>query len=298
MTPVLGDHLLTQPNGRQVGYSIYGAPSGAAVVNCHGGLVSGHDVGPADLDARELGLCVISPDRPGVGRTTRLPGYDMLTWVRTDLLPLLEHLRVDQFTVMGWSEGGQYALATAYAVPARVERCAVIAGCLPLDNPSVLRGTNRMDRALMALSTRRPLAVRASFAVTHTLALHAPSVLLRMIARSLPVQEAAAVRARGPWLPTLLGEGASDTQGGIDEYRALGAPWGFTPEEIVVPVHVFQGGADTLVPAEWGRTLARRIPGADLTLYPGEGHFIALTRRRDVLEYLAEPARSTAAPED
>ena len=46
------------------------------------------------------------------------------------------------------------------------------------------------------------------------------------------------------------------------------------------------GRSRRLVPEAWGRELVRRIPGATITCYPGEGHFIALTRRRDVLESL------------
>ena len=69
-----GDHLLVVDDGRTLGYSVYGDPDGRPVVNCHGGLVTGRDVAPADDDARRLGLCVVSPDRPGVDRTDRLPG--------------------------------------------------------------------------------------------------------------------------------------------------------------------------------------------------------------------------------
>lgn len=73
-------------------------------------------------------------------------------------------------------------------------------------------------------------------------------------------------------------------------------PWGFAPEDIGVPVCIFQGGADELVPASWGATLADRIPGAGLVAFPGEGHFIALTRSKEILDYLAkgdqEPAGS------
>ncbi len=68
----------------------------------------------------------------------------------------------------------------------------------------------------------------------------------------------------------------------------MSAPWGFGPEDVTVPVRIFQGAADALVPEAWGRSLAARIPGATITCYPDEGHFIALTRRRDVLDYLAD----------
>jgi pimeloyl-ACP methyl ester carboxylesterase len=60
------------------------------------------------------------------------------------------------------------------------------------------------------------------------------------------------------------------------------------PEDVAIPVHIFHGSADALVPEAWGRELARRIPGAAITLYPDGGHFIALTRRREVLEYLVD----------
>ena len=114
--------MLTLPGGRRIGYTLYGDTDGAAVVSCHGGLLSGHDAGAADDDARSRGLCVISPDRPGIGRTDRLPGYGLLPWVQADVVPLLEHLGVDEFCVSGWSEGSQYALAVAHALGMRVRR--------------------------------------------------------------------------------------------------------------------------------------------------------------------------------
>ena len=75
----------------------------------------------------------------------------------------------------------------------------------------------------------------------------------------------------------------------------MSAPWGFEPEDVAVPVRVFQGDADALVPAAWGKVLADRIPGATLTIYPDEGHFIALTRSREVLTYLADRTGGSAA---
>jgi pimeloyl-ACP methyl ester carboxylesterase len=286
---------LTLPDGRTLGFSVYGDPAGAAVVSCHGGLVSGHDVRPADEAARGLGLCVISPDRPGIGRTDRLPGYGMLSWVRADLVPLLDHLEVGRLGVMGWSEGGQYALAAAFELAGRVTGCAVIAGCPPLDDPATLSDSNRLDRVLAVLARRAPVALRAMAASTRLLSWGAPGVLLRASMQGQPGAEAEAVRQQGRWFPTILGEGARRPRAVVDEYRAAVAPWGFAPEELSTPVRVFQGTADHVVPEEWGRILADRIPGASLVLYPGEGHFIAVTRRADVLGWLAATASGGAA---
>ncbi|MHB1519005.1 MAG: alpha/beta fold hydrolase [Acidimicrobiales bacterium] len=287
MPRALGDHLLAVEGGRTVGYCIYGDPSGEPILNCHGGLVSGHDVAPADADARRLGLCVISPDRPGVARTDRLPGRGMIPWVDADLLPLLEHLDVDRLNVMGWSAGGQFALAVAHRLAERVVRCAVIAGCLPLDDRARARQLSPIDRTLTTLSLRAPSLARLYFRATRALSLVAPRVLLRSTVREAPEDEAAAIRSQGRWFPTILGEGARQPRGGVDEYLTGCAPWGFTPEQVSVPVRIFQGDADRLVPPAWGRELARLIPHATITSYPGEGHFIGLTRRSEVLGYLA-----------
>ena len=286
MPRVLGDRELMLRDGRRIGYTLYGDAHGTPVLSCHGGLLSGHDVGPADEDARALGLCLISPDRPGVGRTDRLPGHSLLRWVDADVVPLLEHLDVDEFRVMGWSEGGQYALAVAFALEQRVARRAVVAGCLPLDNSTTLKELNRLDRSLIVLSKHAPVATRAYFVVIRALSRHAPKVVLQAAVKKLPADEATEVTDRGRWLPTLLGEGATNPRGGVDEYLSMSAPWGFAPEDVTIPVHIFQGDADALVPGDWGRELARRIPGSGITCYPDGGHFIALTRRREVLEYL------------
>ena len=174
-----GDHTLNLTDGRAVGFTTYGDPAGLPVINCHGGLLSGHDVSPADDPARSLGLCVISPDRPGINRTSRLAGHGLLPWVRSDLVPLLDHLELGAVRVMGWSEGGQYALATSFALDGRVTRCAVIAGCPPLDDPATFKQLNRLDHALAVLARRTPLAVRVVAASNRQLARHFPEMLVR-----------------------------------------------------------------------------------------------------------------------
>ncbi len=283
-----GEHMLPLPDGRAVGYAIYGDPEGLPVVNCHGGLVSGHDFSPADRIAQSLGLCVISPDRPGIHRTDRLVGHGLLPWVRTDLVPLLDHLEVASIGIMGWSEGGQYALAAAFELAGRVTACAVIAGCPPLDDPVTFKQSNRLDYALATLARKAPMAVRVTATGTRWLSKYAPRVLLVASVQGLPSTEAEAVKEQGRWFPTILGEGAANPHGVVDEYRAAIAPWGFAPEDLSTPVCIFQGSADKMVPEGWGRVLAQRIPRSSFVPFPNEGHFIALTRREEVLRWLAD----------
>ncbi|MGZ4693284.1 MAG: alpha/beta fold hydrolase, partial [Acidimicrobiales bacterium] len=179
------DHVITLTDGRRLGYAAFGDPDGEVIVNCHGGLVSRNDVQPNDADARALGVCVISPDRPGVGLSDRNPGHGQLDWVTGDLTELLDRLGVDRFSVLGWSAGGQYALATAVGRADRVDRAAVIAGCLPIDDPGTFAELDALDRRLVTWSTRRPAVARAYFRASRQLAERAPGRLIRISAGQL-----------------------------------------------------------------------------------------------------------------
>ncbi len=65
--------------------------------------------------------------------------------------------------------------------------------------------------------------------------------------------------------------------------------WGFRLSEIQTPVWLWQGEADTNVPAQMGRYLARSIPGCHATFYPEDGHIsIAAWHTGDVLKALSE----------
>ena len=62
------------PDGRALAFQEFGDPSGFPILNCHGGLLCRLDIEPAAATAAELGLRIVSPDRPGIGPSDRRPG--------------------------------------------------------------------------------------------------------------------------------------------------------------------------------------------------------------------------------
>ena len=54
-------------DGRKLGYSEFGDLNGFPVINNHGGCLCRLDIEPADDISKELGIRIISPDRPGIG---------------------------------------------------------------------------------------------------------------------------------------------------------------------------------------------------------------------------------------
>jgi pimeloyl-ACP methyl ester carboxylesterase len=224
-----------------------------------------------------------------VALSDRNPGHAMCDWVSDDVTSVLAELHVGRCSVMGWSLGGQYAVAVARVLSDRVTRVAVVAGCPPLDHPSRLAELNGMDRRFTALSTTRPRAACTAFGVVHAAARYAPALTTRLTCADLPAHEAAAVRAQGAWLPRTLEEGVRNGRGVIDEYRAMVSPWAFDPADVSAPVAVHQGTADNLVPQSWGRDLAAMLGNATFHLHAGDGHMIGLTKRAEVLASLVEP---------
>jgi pimeloyl-ACP methyl ester carboxylesterase len=80
----------------------------------------------------------------------------------------------------------------------------------------------------------------------------------------------------------------SGADGWIDDALAFTNNWGFKVESIPVPVRLWHGADDQFSPVEHSRWLADRIPGAELYLEPGAGHFGAFKALTEALQWAAE----------
>ncbi len=227
-----------------MGYAQYGTRDGFPVVNAHGGLACRLDVAVAHLAAAEADIRLISPDRPGVGLSDSQPGRTVLDWAR-DVAELLDQIDVARFAVMGWSMGGQYAAAVGHVLRQRVSRVAIIAGALPLTEPGVFDELPAMDRTLTRMSVRAPLLAAQWFRLMRLAASIAPTLYGRMGARELGPADGEVIRNEGfDAFARMSREAMRRPSGAVEEYRAWMRPWGFTPEELTVPVDVWAGRSD------------------------------------------------------
>jgi pimeloyl-ACP methyl ester carboxylesterase len=95
-----------------------------------------------------------------------------------------------------------------------------------------------------------------------------------------------------------LHEGLRKSHAGwYDDDIAFIRPWGFDLSAIEVPVHMWQGAHDRMVPFAHGQWLAAHIPTACVHLYPEHGHLsLAVDSFPQILDEMLTSDRGTEQP--
>jgi pimeloyl-ACP methyl ester carboxylesterase len=264
------------PRRRRLGYAEFGPASGRPLLWFHGTPGARRQIAPrARQLAHEHGVRIVSVERPGIGDSTPHV-YGSLVEFATDMEKLCEALGIERFGVAGLSGGGPYALACAHELPGRVVAVAVLGGVAPVVGPDAASGgTSRLMRAFgpFVARARRPIggALSGLIRVLEPLADHA----VDLFARQMPpgdqrIFEDPAMRHM--FKEDLLLGGRRNMQAVCLDVALFARDWGFALADVAVPVHLWYGDGDVIVPVHHGEHLARRIPGARLTIRPGEGH--------------------------
>ena len=291
MSDPLEDLTLRLSDGRTLGYAQYGAPGGRPVFVFHGSPGSRVQVRAAHEPALARGIRIIAPDRPGLGLSTRLPGRQIADWPN-DVRALADALGIARFAVIGISGGGPYVAACAWRLPERITRAGIISGVGPPSPGSgICSGLRRRERLVVDLGLRAPWLMRAVMTSAAAPCRHwTERIFARVRGLASPADRAILDR---PDVAACLIAGMKEAfrqggQGPADEVLLLARPWTFRPEEIRVPVRLWHGDADGVVPVAMGRHLAAAIPGCRAEFVPGAGHYLVFDRIGPFLEAMIE----------
>jgi pimeloyl-ACP methyl ester carboxylesterase len=280
------DGAIRLPDERALAFSEWGDPAGEVVLSFHGGGTSGLAAIGADETAGELGLRVITVDRPGFGRSDLQPGRTTLDWPG-DVGALADQLGLDRYAVVGVSAGGRYALACGAAIASpRVASVGVVAGMLPTEWYP--------DDELIALAARDVHAARrAAREFVAGMAENIDGAVAALAERPAPdgpVYARPKVRAV---LAAAYAEALrSGVEGPADEIVLTNQPWGFSLTDVATPVRWWHGSLDPLTPTDHIRRATAQIPDCELTVYEGEGHAIGFDNGPKILGRLAADLRS------
>jgi pimeloyl-ACP methyl ester carboxylesterase len=270
--------VVRTPDGRSLAWLERGDADAAPVVFHHGtpGSRLGRHPDP-DFYARH-GVRVVFFDRPGYGRSDPRPGR-VVADVAADVGRLADELGLERFAVAGGSGGGPHALACGALLADRVTRVAVVVGVGPSDDPALDfragMSPSNVREFDAAVRGREPLDALLRGYVTAMG--DDPLSAFDEIAHELPVPDRATLRR--PEFREVLRESARESvrqgaEGWLEDDLAFATGWGFRLEDVRVPVRLWQGELDVLVPRAHGEHQARRLPDAQFELLPGAGHLL------------------------
>jgi pimeloyl-ACP methyl ester carboxylesterase len=259
--------------GRELAYTDMGEPTWPCVLFFHGAPSSRLRL--AYLAQRFLaeGVRVVSPDRPGYGRSSPQPGRSLADWP-ADIAALADALAIDRFVVAGHSSGGPYALVCAALLPERVSASITLGGVTDMGWPGAWEGYPETESQLMRVPDGEAAIAwcvdqfgsdGSRFLAASGLEFPEPDKQLyadEEVARLLAVARAEAFR--------------QGVAGYAQDVFLQGRPWPFDPSAIAAPVHVVHGELDTLLPMAHSRHTAELIARSILRVLPGHGHFTIL----------------------
>ncbi len=289
-------------DGRALDVYVSGPDDGLPLVFHHGTPGSGlPDSRALERAVHARGLRYVSASRPGYGGSDRHAGRRIVDVV-DDTAAVLASLDATECLVAGHSGGGPHALASAARLPG-VRAALVVAGVAPADvlGAGFLTGMGEENVVEFGTAARGESALRPYLDEQRAaLADATPADIVASLASILPeIDRAAMDEELGDDLAASMHEGLRlGVDGWLDDDLAFLAPWGFDLDEIRVPVSLWQGDADLMVPFAHGEWLAARIPGVDAHLLPGEGHLsIAVGAIEPMLDALLAAESAVASEE-
>lgn len=266
-------------------------PHGPLVLWFHGTPGARRQIPPIGRDAAcDLGLRIVSLERPGVGDSTEHIYEHLSDWA-ADVAIAAEQLGHEHFMVVGLSGGGPYALACAHQLPSRVVGVGLLGSVLPVTGDEI----TAEDIVTLALRfhdilnmMRRPLGIGLWGFVQVGRPFAYPLVL--GFARIMPQGDRLVLSDRefqAMFVDDLVSGARRQFQAMVNDVVLLGKPWGFSLSDVTVPVRWCHGDADPFGPLEQAQRAAALLPDVELRVRHGESHLGGFAAADEVLTALS-----------
>lgn len=288
--PVAADRL-SRVHVRSCGRRVeYGDLKGLPVFALHGTPGSRLMFALSDHAARDRGLRLIAPERPGYGLSDYRHSATLFDHAR-DIATLAEALGFERFAIIGVSGGGPYAVAVAAALPRRVTLLALVG---PIADHGRQIRMSRGRRLLFGNLVRLPVALRAIFFGLRNLLHLAPELAYRGLMARVS-QSDRAILARDDVKASLRAavfEGLRPgIEGAVQDVTLFCAPWGLPLARVYASAVLWQGSDDSIVPPEAAYWLGRTLPNCRLDVIHGAGHYWVFGQFGLVLDAVAAAMR-------
>lgn len=290
---------VTTPDGRTLEVLTGGDPDGFPFLYHSGSPTAAVRSEAYERATTALGLRLVTYSRPGYGASTPREIVDgvspRIVDDVADMTAILDHLGIGEFITLGHSGGGPRALAAAALLPERCRAAASLAGVAPADVDDL-----NWDAGMAPENVAEYAAARAGREAYDAFLTEELTPVFRATPEELaeamgglvtPVDVAALTGEYAEEMARVFHHaGAQGVIGAREDGLAATAPWGFDVADIRVPVAIWQGRQDAMVPFSHGEWLASHVPGAHAHLFEDEGHLSLVTQLDRILADLKEIA--------
>ncbi|MGA9876770.1 MAG: alpha/beta hydrolase [Solirubrobacteraceae bacterium] len=262
------DSHIALPDGRALSYVQAGADAGPMVTVLDGPCSRGLGLALAPT-ARELGIRLLIPDRPGIHGSAAKPGRTIADWP-ADQLALLDALDIDRTGVVTQSGGTGYGIAVAASAPRRLTGLALLGALAPMTSRDARMDAGKQLRTAVFLARKAPFVLKAG--LRRNFKRLPDSVIAQLPAADRPFLDDPLIR--DIHLRTMR-EFLGNPDAAIEEIRLLAKPWGITPPPPgAIPTALWTAEQDEAHPPPHARRVAELLGGdPPVTVVPGIGTF-------------------------
>jgi pimeloyl-ACP methyl ester carboxylesterase len=233
----------------------------------------------------DSGIRVIATSRAGYGESERAFGRQVAD-IADDISQLCDGLGINSFVSIGWSGGGPHALATTLDKRCRGVVTLAGVGMFNQNDLDFLEGMGPENHEEFGVALLGESALSAWMVANASPLQHVTGEEIREAFGGL-IGEADKAVLEGFVAEEVADAMCSGLAGGfdgwIDDDLAFVQEWGFDLKNIAVPVVIWQGDDDFMVPHAHAEWLASAIPGSELRFTPGEGHLSLTVKGRPAI---------------
>lgn len=276
--------LLILDNRCKLAWNEYGLSGGEPVFYFHGMPGSRLEVKPAEIIARDSGLRLIAPDRPGYGDSDAQDNFKLLDWPAV-VSQLADRLNINRFSILGFSGGGPYALACAHAMPERIKKVTLFASPAPYDSDAVQEHIAAEFKPLYDLAITDIDAARQQVSQLAT----SPDAVLNVFEAALPPEDKTIISnrvIRSQYLDNLALSLKTGIDGFVGDLQCYTSPWGFNLQDITTNIDIWHGRNDKNIGFAIGTYLAAKLQNSATHFLDDTGHLYLLDHWLDALESL------------
>lgn len=284
----LENEIFKLPDGRELGYAKYGNSDGKPVLFFHGIPGSRLQRNP-DLSAlQDLSICIYALDRPGTGLSTYQKDRKLLDWA-DDVAAFVDGLGIEKFVVMGISSGGPYTLACAYRMPERITHLSLVSALAPLQEGELFDLIDPKMKRLFKFARGMPELMKGVLNIGFLFLKNKFDLAFETLVADLPESDKNLLRQ--PAIAAMFKKDVGQafrqgSKGVVSDMKILYEPWGFELNQIQLPVHIWHGTADAIVPLQLAKFNLENLPNAQAHFIEGAGHFMALQYTREIFNEL------------